>query len=290
MSKDGFLTNAVKLLADQHIVYNSRVFCTRWNGLEKVSIFDDALDDKEYEGNLIYLLQSGCEFVRNNSKVRFEKKERYRVDKPDYADRAVTEALVNALIHRDYLIMGSEVHIDMYDDRLEIHSPGGMYQGKLIQDCTLDEIESIRRNSVIADLFHRMKYMERRGSGLKKILDETAKLPGYTDELKPQFRSTSASFFVVLKNVNHITSASDEVGDGVSGGVSDEVTTNNTSIEKLLEFCSAPRTRQEMQNFFKIKSERYFREKIIRPLLELGKLKHTIPEKPNSRNQKYIKA
>lgn len=290
MNKEGVLTNAGKLLTDQHIVYNSRIFCTRWNGLEKGSIFDDALDDKEYEGNLIYLLQSGCEFVRNNSKVRFEKKARYRVDKPDYAERAVTEALVNALIHRDYLIMGSEIHIDMYDDRLEIHSPGGMYQGKPIQECTLDEIESIRRNPVIADLFHRMKYMERRGSGLKKILDETAKLPGYTDELKPQFRSTSTSFFVVLKNVNYATSAGDEVSGGVSGGVSGEVMTDAPSTEKLLEFCSAPRTRQEMQEFFQIKSERYFREKIIRPLLESGRLKRTIPDKPNSRNQKYIKA
>ena len=87
-------------MTDQYTVYNSRIFCTRWNGLEKGSIFDDALDDKEYEGNLIYLLNSGSEFIRNNSKVRFVKKAQYRVDKPDYAERAVTEALVNALIHR----------------------------------------------------------------------------------------------------------------------------------------------------------------------------------------------
>ena len=57
--KNGLLTNAGKLMTDQHTVYNSRMFCTRWNGLEKGSIFDDALDDKEYEGNLIYLLNSG---------------------------------------------------------------------------------------------------------------------------------------------------------------------------------------------------------------------------------------
>ena len=96
--KNGLLTNAGKLMTDQHTVYNSRMFCTRWNGLEKGSIFDDALDDKEYEGNLIYLLKSGSEFIRNNSKVRFVKEAQYRVDKPDYAERAVTEALVNALI------------------------------------------------------------------------------------------------------------------------------------------------------------------------------------------------
>lgn len=99
-------------------------------GLIKDQFLTNAVDDKEYEGNLIYLLKSGTEFVRNNSKVRFEKKAQYRVDKPDYSERAVTEALVNALIHRDYLVMGSEVHIDMYDDRLEIYSPGGMYRGK----------------------------------------------------------------------------------------------------------------------------------------------------------------
>ena len=103
--KNGFLTNAGRLMTDQHTVYNSRIFCTRWNGLEKGSIFDDALDDKEYEGNLIYLLKSGSEFIRNNSKVRFVKEAQYRVDKPDYAKRAVTEALVNALIHHDYIVL-----------------------------------------------------------------------------------------------------------------------------------------------------------------------------------------
>ena len=79
-----------------------------------ISIFDDALDDKEYEGNLIYLLKSGSEFIRNNSKVRFVKEAQYRVDKPDYAERAVTEALVNALIHRDYIVPVSYTHLDVY--------------------------------------------------------------------------------------------------------------------------------------------------------------------------------
>ena len=65
--KNGFLTNAGKLMTDQHTVYNSRMFCTRWNGLEKGSIFDDALDDKEYEGNLIYLLKSCLDTQRHIS-------------------------------------------------------------------------------------------------------------------------------------------------------------------------------------------------------------------------------
>ncbi len=281
-NKEGFLTNAGRLLTDQHIVYNSRIFCTRWNGLSKGSIFDDAVDDKEYEGNLIYLLKSGTEFVRNNSKVRFEKKAQYRVDKPDYSERAVTEALVNALIHRDYLIMGSEVHIDMYDDRLEIYSPGGMYRGKPIQECGLDEIDSVRRNPVIADLFHRMKFMERRGSGIKKILDETAKLPGYTEDLKPTFHSTHSSFFVALKNINYSTQS---VSDRVSNQDTDQDVT-----KKILDFCEVERSKREICEYLGFSNLTYFTRTYLNPLLESKQLIMTIPDKPSSKNQKYVRA
>ena len=280
--KEGFLTNAGRLLTDQHIVYNSRIFCTRWNGLDKGSIFDDAVDDKEYEGNLIYLLKSGTEFVRNNSKVRFEKKAQYRVDKPDYSERAVTEVLVNALIHKDYLVMGSEVHIDMYDDRLEIYSPGGMYRGKPIQECGLDEIDSVRRNPVIADLFHRMKFMERRGSGIKKILDETAKLPGYTEELKPTFHSTHSSFFVTLKNMNY---SSPSLSDQDTDQDTDQVMT-----KMILKFCVEPRSKREICDHLGFNNLTYFTRTYLNPLLETGKLLRTIPDKPSSKKQKYVRA
>lgn len=276
-NKEGFLTNAGQLLADQPIVYNSRVFCTRWNGLSKGSIFDDAVDDKEYEGNLIYLLKSGSDFIRNNSKVRFEKKAQYRVDKPDYSERAVTEALVNALIHRDYLVLGSEVHIDMYDDRLEIYSPGGMYRSKPIQDYRLDEIDSVRRNPIIADLFHRMKFMERRGSGIRKILDETAKLPGYSDDLKPVFRSTETAFFVTLKNINH-----------TSQSVSDQ--DNDQDVTKMiLTFCGVARSKREICAYAGFSNLTYFTRTYLKPLIDKGLLKMTLPEKPNSKKQKYIR-
>lgn len=231
-NNDGILTMAGALLADQNIVYNSRVFCTRWNGLKKGSVFDDAIDDKEFEGNLINLLNSSCEFIKNNSKVRFKKEATYRVDKPDYAERAVTEAMVNALIHRQYIHQGMEIHIDMYDDRLEITSPGGMVDGGDIQNKDIGEITSARRNPVIADLFHRMKFMERRGSGLQKIVDETAKLPGYTDELKPKFISTDSTFKVVLMNVNYVDKTdNDGINDGINSkndGINDGIKLNGT--------------------------------------------------------------
>ena len=242
-------------MTDQHTVYNSRMFCTRWNGLEKGSIFDDALDDKEYEGNLIYLLNSGSEFIRNNSKVRFVKKAQYRVDKPDYAERAVTEALVNALIHRDYIVLGSEIHIDMFDDRVEITSPGGMFGGGSIQEYDIYSIRSMRRNPVIADLFHRMKYMERRGSGLRKIVSETEKLPGYTEAYKPEFSSTATDFRVILKNVNYNLE-----GDAhqVIHQVTHQVIELSTVSKQILTFCTTPKSKKELAVFCGFKDLRNF--------------------------------
>ena len=283
--KNGLLTNAGKLMTDQHTVYNSRMFCTRWNGLEKGSIFDDALDDKEYEGNLIYLLKSGSEFIRNNSKVRFVKKAQYRVDKPDYADRAVTEALVNALIHRDYIVLGSEIHIDMFDDRVEITSPGGMFGGGSIQEYDIYSIRSMRRNPVIADLFHRMKYMERRGSGLRKIVSETEKLPGYTEAYKPEFSSTATDFRVILKNVNY--NLEDDTHQVIHQVTHQDIELSTVS-KQILAFCTTPKSKKELAVFCGFKDLRNFTLKHINPLLESGQLEMTIPDKPKSRNQKYI--
>ena len=72
----------------------------------------------------------------------------YRVEYPDYPERAVQEAIVNALVHRDYTIIGSEVHIDIYDDRIEIVSPEGCMM-EHIQDRDIFNISSVRRNQLL---------------------------------------------------------------------------------------------------------------------------------------------
>lgn len=72
-------------------------------------------------------------------------------------------------IYRNYLELGSEVHIDIYDDRLEIFSPDGLMNGGYIKDMDIMNMTSRRRNPLLADVFNRLKYMERRGSGFKKL-------------------------------------------------------------------------------------------------------------------------
>ena len=203
VSDNGVLTIAGALFADGYQVYQSRVFCTRWNGLTKTHGLMEALDDSEYEGNLLYLLKASLDFVKRNNRKMWKKGPIYRVEYPDYPERAVQEAIVNALVHRDYTIIGSEVHIDIFDDRIEIVSPGGMYDGTFIQDRDIFNISSVRRNPIIADLFARMNLMERRGSGLKKIVEAYESEEKYNESLIPEFRSTESAFFTVLKNLNY---------------------------------------------------------------------------------------
>ena len=203
IDEEGNLTNAGALLADESPIRHSRLFCTRWNGLDKAPGIVDTIDDKEYSGGLINLLQDGTDFVINNSKKAWKKTADGRVEMPDYPERAVLEGLVNALIHRNYLEVGSEVHIDMFDDRIEIYSPGGMYDGTKVQERDLMQVPSRRRNPIIADIFNRLKYMDRRGSGFKKILGDYKMQSQYSESMEPKFNSDNDSFLLVLKNLNY---------------------------------------------------------------------------------------
>ena len=173
----------------------SKIVCTRWKGLSKGIISEDAIDDKEYSGSIIALLENADSFIKNNSKKSWKVIGLERKELEDYPITARREAIVNALIHRDYQILGAEIHIDMFDDRLEITSPGGMFDGSLIQNLEIKNIPSMRRNIIIADVFSRLHYMDRRGSGLSRILES------YNDSIqKPKFISDFLSFTVIFPN------------------------------------------------------------------------------------------
>ena len=144
-----------------------------------------------------------------------------------------------------------------------------------------NKLGSVRRNPVIADLFHRMKFMERRGSGLRKIVSETEKLPGYTEELRPEFHSSATDFRVVLKNVNYNMDGSDQ--DTIHDAMHDE------KLNKLVDACAEPKTREELMEYLGLVNRDHFRKAYLKPLLESGKIKMTLPDKPRSKNQKYIK-
>lgn len=217
VDEQGNLTNAGALIADESPVRHSRIFCTRWNGLTMTNGLGEALDDVELEGSVIGQLQDAVAFVRNNSRKKWWKTPDHREELPDYPERAVTEVITNAIIHRDYLQIGSEVHIDMYDDRMEIYSPGGMIDGKQIQDLDPTSVSSKRRNPLIADFFSRLGLMERRGSGMRKIMDAYRWYKMVPEQRMPQFRSDNNEFHVLLWNINY--NVDDQEEDSAEFGI-----------------------------------------------------------------------
>lgn len=196
ITEENIVTNAGLLLCDQGYLPQSKIVCTRWKRTEKGSVEGDALDDEEFkDASLITLLSNAEAFVRTNSKNPWTIRGMRREENSDYPFRAVREVLVNALIHRDYQIQGSEVHLDMFDDRMEIVSPGGMMNGSRIQDLNLRHVPSMRRNEIISDIFGRLHYMDRRGSGIQRILNS---YKGFIEQ--PDFYSDNTVFLVTLPN------------------------------------------------------------------------------------------
>lgn len=253
----GELTNAGALLADYSPVRHSRLFCTRWNGLDKANGVMDALDDEEYSGSLVTLLQAGLDFVRRNSKKAWRKTSDNRLEYPEYPERAVEEGLVNALIHRNYLELGSEVHIDMYDDRLEIFSPGGLMDGGSIKDMDVMNMASRRRNPVLADIFSRLKYMERRGSGFKKIVSAYKGHDGYTEGMDPTFLTPWDSFVLILPKFNvegiegvYIGNGDDIEDNKEQGGQKGALTTETATETKQRQEINFTETLQKLYRNF----------------------------------------
>ena len=194
VTSKGYLTNAGALFSDDCPLWQSRLYCTRWDGKDK----SDAINDAEFTGNIIMLLRESMNFVKSNTRRGWEKLPTGRKNKPEYAERAVLEAMVNHFIHRDYTVMGGEVHLDIYDDRLTVTSPGGMCNGTLIQNLDIANVSSERRNPILANVMAQLDYMEKRGSGLTRICNETKALDGYQEALSPKFNSTPAQFQTII--------------------------------------------------------------------------------------------
>ena len=159
------------------------------------------------------LLREAMNFMKSNTKNGWEKLPDGRKNKPEYAERAILEAMVNHFIHRDYTVMGGEVHLDIYDDRLTVTSPGGMYNGMLIQNLDIADVSSERRNPILANVMAQLDYMEKRGSGLTRICNETKALEGYRDELKPVFKSTPTQFQTIIFASTGTPNVGDHDGD-----------------------------------------------------------------------------
>ncbi|MCL2129605.1 MAG: putative DNA binding domain-containing protein [Treponema sp.] len=184
---DGVYTNLGLLVSDQSI---HTIKLAVFEGLEK-EVFKDR---REFTGSLLKQLNDVYAFLDMFNRTHGKVKGLYREDQRDYPEDALREALLNALVHRDYAFSSSTL-ISIFDDRIEFVSVGGLPKGVSIDDIMLGL--SVPRNENLANVFYRLRLIEAYGTGIPKIIRS------YADcTKKPELQATNNAFKITLPNKN----------------------------------------------------------------------------------------
>lgn len=144
------------------------ITCARYLGTDKVEVLDRA----DFEGNIVSQVEDAIKFIRRNTRLSYKIRDIKREEIPEYPIKVLREAVVNAVMHRDYFETGANIQVDIFDDRIVISNIGS-----LIKPLTKEKLGklAVRRNPLIADLFHRIGYVEKMGTGLRRMRDECKK-------------------------------------------------------------------------------------------------------------------
>ena len=187
VTQDGVYTNLGLLLSDQcvHTIKAAVFQGTRQSEFK---------DRKEFSGSLFRQMDEAYDFIdfRNQTHSTFDKL--YRIDRRDYPETAVREALLNLLVHHEYSFRAS-TFISLYADRLEFTSIGGLVSGVSLKDITMGI--SVCRNSKLANVFYRLELIEAYGTGIIKIM-EAYEGTG----MAPQIETSDNAFKIILPNLN----------------------------------------------------------------------------------------
>lgn len=245
------------------------------------------IDNERITGTIDEMVDEAVDFVNRNSRhsTIIDDKGK-RADRDEYPLKAVREAILNALVHRDYSIHSENmpVRLEIYRNRLEIISSGGLY-GKLTLDA-LGKVRPDTRNSALANILELLHVTENRYSGIPTIYHELekAQLP------PPVFAVRHGEFVVTFKS--KIAQVYDMPASGVGAVHEEQVQYSSNQAdsveERLLAFCAVPRSRQEIIAFLGF-SRYYSMSKIVQPLIDDGKIALTLPDKPKSSKQRYVR-
>ena len=225
------------------------------------------LDNKRLDGTISEMLKLALSFVISNIKKATRVNEYgIREDIFEYPIKALREIILNALIHRDYSIHteNDPIRLIIYDDRIEITNPGGLYGRLSIDD--LGKVRSDIRNPFIASILEILEVTENRYSGIPTIYAEMKK----AGLMEPVFENLRGTFKVTLYN-----SKKKEL-------------LNDDFVSKIKSYCKTPRTKESLAKFFGYddKHPAYFINSYVIPLIDQGILGYTLPNKPRSKNQK----
>lgn len=248
-----------------------KVKALRFKGTDRVNI----LDRKDFAGGVVNDIEESLRFVARNTRTAYRIERLQREETPEYPMRALREAITNAVMHRDYFEMGANVFVEIYDDRIEIVNPGGLPKG-----LNPEELGSrrVRRNQLIADLLQRIGYIEKAGTGIRRMQDEAR------EHQCPTPRFTANGFFTAVFRPTRAAIHKETESGRRRKQVTEQVTEQVTAV---LDAARVPRSREELQKVVGLKHRPHFIKTYLHPLLVAGWIELTIPDKPKSRNQRY---
>lgn len=189
INADGMYTNLALLLSDQCV---HTIKCAVYEG----GVQAQFKDRREFTGSLLTQLADSFEFIDRYNRNRSKIDGLYRIDRRDYPVESVREALLNALVHRDYSFSDSTL-ISIFDDRIEFVSIGGLVRGITISDILLGI--SVARNRDLANVFYRLTLIEAYGTGIPKIMRDYSQYP-----VEPRIEATDNAFKITLPNRNEL--------------------------------------------------------------------------------------
>ncbi|HAK88378.1 MAG TPA: ATP-dependent DNA helicase [Nitrospiraceae bacterium] len=226
---DGKLLNAAVILfarKPQTFFPNARLRCAVFGTTDTTF----TIDMQDFEGDIFHLIAKAEEYILKNIHIGMRLEGLRRVDVPEIDKAAFREAIINAFCHRDYREYDS-VNIAVFKNRVEIRSPGLLYGGLTIK-AIKTKMVSERRNELIAELLHRVHFIEKWGRGIKLILSK---------EPDAEFSEVGTKFITIFKRKSYY--------EGKKGV---EKTTRKEVGEKLVEEKAIVATQKSSQKILEM--------------------------------------
>ena len=279
-------TNAALLLSDspervQRFPY-AKIECARFKGTDTHLFLDQATIDRPIQA----AIDPCMGFVKKNIALASRIGEIYREDRWEYPLLAVREAILNAIIHRDYSILGGDIKIAIFDDMLEVTSPGPLPDTLAPEDLGTGRSEI--RNRVLAPIFKDLKLIEAWGTGIARMRRELLSYPEIELLLQEVGYAFQARFR--KKDGGAVSSWPGAESSGAERtSTSSGRTTSALSPEarKLLAFCQTEPSAREMMRFLGLGRRESFFSRYLRPLMAGDLIRMAIPDKPKSPRQRY---
>jgi len=258
----------------------AKLECARFKGTDK-RVF---IDQTTVDGPVHEAVEPCMAFIKKNIALGATIGEIYREERWEYPLEAVREALINAIIHRDYAILGSDIKVAIYDDMLEITSPGPLPDALPIEELGTGRSEI--RNRVLAPIFKDLKLIEAWGSGIQKMHDELAGYPEIELRLNEAGHAFQAQFIMKTELTSTLPPIRTRTGHDP-----DMIRTRLESepdMIKILGYCKNGRSVREIMQLLGLKHRETFLNNYLNPLIQKKLISMTIPDKPKSPKQRYI--